>query len=51
VSYTQPGSGIESTAAQVDLPSFTDQAVTNNSTVSTAQAKTLRNPVATGGGF
>ncbi len=33
VSYTQPGNGIESSANQVDVASFSGQAVTNNSLV------------------
>ncbi len=31
VSYTQPGNGIESTAAQIDVASFSGSSVTNNS--------------------
>lgn len=42
VSYTQPGNGIESTSAQVDLASFSAQPVTNGSTAgSTINATTV----------
>lgn len=51
VSYVQPGSGIESTAAQLDLESFSNYAVTNNSAVNANQATNLRNPAAIGAGF
>jgi hypothetical protein len=50
VSYTQPGDGIESTAAQTDLASFAGSEVTNNSTVHATHATTRRGAGA-GGGF
>lgn len=51
VDYAQPGNGIESVAAQVDLESFDDFPVTNNSTVTSPPANALRTPCASGGGF
>lgn len=51
ISYTQPGDGIESTSAGVELASFTDFPVSNGSNISGGQASCLRNPAALGGGF
>jgi hypothetical protein len=50
VSYVQPGDGIESTVDQVDLADFSNEPVTNGSTVNNTQAA-VRRAGAFGGGF
>lgn len=51
VSYVQPGDGIESTAAQIDVASFSDSPVTNGSSVSGSQSPSLRAFASLGAGF
>ncbi len=51
VSYTQPGSGLWSTADHIEVASFGAQPVTNNSSINSVQAPGLRPLAALSGGF
>ncbi len=49
--YTQPGNGIEATTGGADVASYSGASVTNNSSINSTQASSLRPLAAISGGF